>query len=101
MDESKFRRLRDPGDDHERQNGKSVLDLRREIDRREPWRMAAIISATVSACGSAAMKVRRSVPGAANTTSIAANRFSSASSERRARRTKERVARGHRAQAGT
>jgi fumarate reductase flavoprotein subunit len=44
--------------------------------------MAAIISATVSACVSAAMKARRSVPGASSTASIAADRFSSASSDR-------------------
>jgi hypothetical protein len=48
--------------------------------------MAAIISATVSACGSAAMTTRRSVPGAASTASMAADRFSRASSERRALR---------------
>jgi len=48
--------------------------------------MAAIISEIVSAFGSAAMKARRGVPGATNTVSIAANRFSSASSERRAPR---------------
>ena len=71
---------------------------RKNVGRRpSPWRMAAIISATVSACGSAAMKARRSVPGAASTASIAANRFSSASSERRALRLPSGSGKGERA----
>jgi hypothetical protein len=52
--------------------------------RPSPWRIAATISPTVNASMSATISGRRSGAGVFSTASIASNKFSSASSERRA-----------------